>query len=49
MLAPALLSPSLAAAHEKSGIGLLLAGLIPIIGLVLIGGLIYYVVRSSRD
>jgi hypothetical protein len=36
------------AAGEHSGVGLLLAGLIPIIGLAIAGGLIWYAVRRGR-
>jgi hypothetical protein len=52
-----LATPALAAAHahgtathgEKSGAGLLIAGLIPILGLALVGGVIYYAVRRARE
>jgi len=39
----------LAVSHgEKSGVGLVLAALIPVIGLALVAGLIFYAVRKSR-
>jgi hypothetical protein len=50
-------TPALAAGHahatathgEHSGAGLLIAGLIPILGLALVGGVIYYAVRRARE